>query len=61
MGLRLAPGDNVTVFEVPADEAVDIDTMQDWIVCEAMLSRRLIVFRVDGRREELATGMCTVH
>lgn len=44
-------GDNVTVFEVPADEAVDIDTMQDWIVCEAMLSRRLIVFRVDGHKE----------
>ncbi len=36
------------VFEVPQDQATDIDTKQDWVVCESMLARKKIVFRVDG-------------
>lgn len=44
-------GDRVGVFEVPESQAVDIDTKQDWIVCEAMLSCKTIAFRVDGYRE----------
>ncbi len=41
-------GQNPAVFEVPYVESVDIDTTQDWMVCESMLSRKSIVFRVDG-------------
>lgn len=45
-GSRL--GSSVTVFEVPDIEATDIDTRQDWVVCESLLSRKTIAFRVDG-------------
>lgn len=44
-------GKNVGVFEVPEIEATDIDTKQDWVVCESLLSRKLIVFRADGYQE----------
>lgn len=44
-------GEVVGVFEVPERESTDIDSMQDWIVCEAELSRKKIAFRVDGYRE----------
>lgn len=41
-------GENVSVFEVPENEATDIDTKEDWAVCESILSRKTIAFRVDG-------------
>lgn len=41
-------GSMVGVFETPKEESTDIDTREDWIVCEALLSRKKIVFRVDG-------------
>lgn len=41
-------GRSVSVFEVPENEATDIDTKEDWIVCESILSRKTIAFRVDG-------------
>lgn len=41
-------GDSIHVYEVPVEESVDIDTRDDWAMCESMLSRRRIVFRVDG-------------
>lgn len=44
-------GDSVSIYEVPNDESVDIDTRDDWALCESMLSRRQIVFRVDGYGE----------
>lgn len=44
-------GEFVSVYEVPESEAVDIDTCEDWVVCEALLSRKNIVFRVDGYKE----------
>lgn len=44
-------GERVTVFEVPEDQSVDIDTKQDWIVCEALLAKKTIAFRADGYRE----------
>lgn len=44
-------GDAVSVFEVPEVEAVDIDTVQDWAMCESALSRKRVAFRVDGYRE----------
>lgn len=44
-------GRNVGVFEVPEKESTDIDTVADWVVCEAQLARKRIAFRVDGHRE----------
>lgn len=41
-------GESVSVFEVPVSEATDIDTKEDWLVCESILSRKTIAFRVDG-------------
>jgi spore coat polysaccharide biosynthesis predicted glycosyltransferase SpsG/CMP-N-acetylneuraminic acid synthetase len=43
-------GRHVGVFPLPENEAVDVDTINDWSVCEAVLKRRKIVFRVDGSR-----------
>ena len=44
-------GESIAVYEVPENESTDIDTREDWVVCEAVLSRKDIVFRVDGYRE----------
>lgn len=44
-------GSRISVFEVPSVEATDIDTRQDWVVCEALLGRKTIAFRCDGYRE----------
>lgn len=44
-------GKRVSIFEVPGEESVDIDTYQDWIVCQSILARKKIVFRVDGYSE----------
>ncbi|WP_165173301.1 cytidylyltransferase domain-containing protein [Adlercreutzia sp. ZJ242] len=44
-------GQRVGVFEMPEDEATDIDTWRDWAVCEAVLGRKRIVFRADGYKE----------
>lgn len=47
-------GENVSVFEVPEEEAIDIDTLHDWVICEQALKKKRIVFRTDGHR---ALGM----
>lgn len=44
-------GYNVSVFEVPEDESVDIDTIKDWIVSEKALRKKRVVFRADGYKE----------
>lgn len=41
-------GSNVMVFEVPMNEAIDIDCINDWALCESILKRKKILFRVDG-------------
>lgn len=41
-------GKNISVYEVPENEATDVDTREDWVVCESVLSRKTIAFRVDG-------------
>lgn len=41
-------GNTISVFEVPENEATDVDTREDWVVCESVLSRKTIAFRVDG-------------
>lgn len=41
-------GEKVSVYEIPVQEAVDIDTINDWLVCESILKRKRIIMRVDG-------------
>lgn len=44
-------GEKISVYEIDPSEAVDIDTDQDWVVCEYALRKKKIVFRADGYRE----------
>jgi CMP-N-acetylneuraminic acid synthetase/spore coat polysaccharide biosynthesis predicted glycosyltransferase SpsG len=41
-------GKNIYLFEIPKEEAGDIDDYADWWVAENLLKRLNIVFRVDG-------------
>lgn len=43
-------GKEVAVLEVSPEEAIDIDTMQDWWIVEKYLERRRVAIRVDGSR-----------
>lgn len=42
-------GQNVNIFEISEDEAVDIDTYTDWVLCENILKRKKIIFRTVGK------------
>ena len=44
-------GKEVSVFEVSENESVDIDSYQDWILCESELKRKRIILRADGYKE----------
>ena len=44
-------GDNVNIFEIPEEEAIDIDTYSDWVLCENILRRKKIVFRTVGKMQ----------
>ena len=44
-------GSNVNIFEISEDEAVDIDTYSDWVLCENILKRKTIVFHTVGKRK----------
>lgn len=41
-------GENNSVYIVPEDESVDIDSFFDWSICEYFLSRKKILFVVSG-------------
>lgn len=43
-------GAEVSVYEVPEEESVDIDDFRDWLACEALMKRKRILYRVDGYR-----------
>lgn len=43
-------GAHVSVFEIPDDESVDIDSPADWMLCENILSKKRIVLRCDGHK-----------
>jgi CMP-N-acetylneuraminic acid synthetase len=51
-------GKSVHLFEMPAQESIDVDTYQDLWVVESLLKRLKIIFRVDGDR---LMGMGHVH
>ncbi len=42
-------GEKVNIFEISEDEAVDIDTYSDWVLCENILRRKKIMFRTVGK------------
>jgi len=42
-------GKNVNIFEISEEEAVDIDTYSDWVLCENILKRKKIIFRTVGK------------
>ncbi|KGK98390.1 hypothetical protein LI82_11845 [Methanococcoides methylutens] len=44
-------GEKLSLFEVPSEESIDIDTYEDWMIAENSLERKKIVFRVDGDSE----------
>ena len=44
-------GSNVSVYEMPEKEAIDIDSYSDWIICEQELKKKKIILRVDGYKE----------
>lgn len=44
-------GKNVSVFEVPEKESIDIDNKNDWILTENLMRRKKIIFRVEGYKE----------
>lgn len=44
-------GEKVNIFEISEDEAVDIDTYSDWVLCENILKRKKIMFRTVGKRK----------
>ena len=44
-------GKAISVYEIPENEATDIDDISDWITCESRLKAQTIVFRCDGHRK----------
>lgn len=48
-------GKNVSIYEVPAGEAVDIDSSHDWVIAERELMKKKILIRVEGY-EQIGLG-----
>ncbi len=48
-------GSNISIYEVPEKEAIDIDTYQDWCIAETELKRKRILIHVAGYRQ-IGTG-----
>ncbi|MCM1371298.1 MAG: UDP-2,4-diacetamido-2,4,6-trideoxy-beta-L-altropyranose hydrolase [Clostridium sp.] len=44
-------GEKISIYEMPDVEAVDIDNISDWIVCESRLKSKRIFLRCDGYKE----------
>lgn len=44
-------GKRIGVFEMSQNESIDIDNRQDWVLAEAELNKKKIIFRVDGYKE----------
>ncbi|PKG44761.1 acylneuraminate cytidylyltransferase [Planococcus sp. MB-3u-09] len=44
-------GNVISIYEVPEEESIDIDTNNDWVICESVLKKKRVVFRVDGFKE----------
>ncbi len=44
-------GEKVNIFEIPEEEAIDIDTYSDWVLCENILRRKRVIFRTVGKMQ----------
>ncbi|MGJ7045470.1 cytidylyltransferase domain-containing protein [Thermoanaerobacterium thermosulfurigenes] len=44
-------GNKVSIYEIPENESIDIDSPQDWWVAEKELSKKSILIRTDGYAE----------
>lgn len=44
-------GAKVNIFEIPEEEAIDIDTYSDWVLCENILKRKKVLFRTVGKMQ----------
>lgn len=44
-------GPNVSIYKVPDNESIDIDSPQDWWIAEKELSKKTILIRTDGHSE----------
>ncbi|WP_010200248.1 cytidylyltransferase domain-containing protein [Bacillus sp. m3-13] len=44
-------GSNISIYEVPDNESIDIDSPQDWWIAEKELSKKCILIRTDGYAE----------
>lgn len=44
-------GKKISLFVVPTHEAIDIDSFEDWALCEYFLNRKIILFNVSGYQE----------
>lgn len=44
-------GSKIRIYEMPEEEAVDIDTPEDWLLCAQRLAKKRIVLRTNGYRE----------
>src|SRR5690606_531392 len=51
-------GDVVDLFLLPPGQDIDIDTPDDWAICESRLARRRVLFVVTGNRR---LGLGHVH
>lgn len=45
-------GKNVSIYEIPENEAVDIDTPEDWLLCEHILLQKTVCFYINGKNKE---------
>lgn len=44
-------GGSVSVYEMPEQESIDIDSKDDWVLAESIMKRKKIIFRADGYKE----------
>lgn len=44
-------GNKISVYEIPENESIDIDTKEDWNACEVILKRKKIILRCDGYKK----------
>ena len=44
-------GKNVSIFEMPKRESIDIDTKDDWVLAESIMCRKRIILRADGYKK----------
>ena len=44
-------GQNLTIFEMPVSESLDIDNYNDWYIAEKELAKKNVIIRLDGYKQ----------